>query len=616
MKAPLINLPQTRPFESTQGFLLRLAEANAYPAVEWLQRIDGLRAHLRDLVGTAIFGFMPKWLGELGTPVVVPPGFDQKFCLGRRAKCCVACLLTAPYWRAIWEHRLYVACHIHGTELVDTCLACGSKLCWRRASIMRCRCGSEISSWEQVEASRSSVDAALHIWHAFVRATGVQEDAVGRRISALEDLSLPSIASLISHLGATTETTEYMLTPKEWRNLTLSDTSRLVAAAYSRLTDWPYKFHDFLREEERSIGNDAETSLQSPRVRRLKKFLFHELAPDLNFLLDGFRGYMRDLSMNTLDKRRHWATDGDIQSQAYVAATVAARQLGIRAATLHALTTRVGVTEIPKPGGVRRHFTLIKRTALSSLKQELADEISLRAMSLLLGISMPRVEQLADVGMLKRRTVTHGLISTSLFRRSEAADLIDSIKSSEDTVTCPDREISFAEVSKYFLSQRAEFVSLIRAVQEKHINLRRWDESARGIAGAVFGRDEFLDWHRRQCCVGGVTIPEAAIHLHIKQEVAYHLVKSGLLKGRVAIRGRRTATLITPVALSDFEQRYVSAVELATATSLSVGTIMEILSVAGITPICGPRMDGSRQNIYRRSDVKRVVEALNTTANA
>ncbi|MCA8153159.1 hypothetical protein [Burkholderia contaminans] len=427
---------------------------------------------------------------------------------------------------------------------------------------------------------------------------------------------MPSIASLILHLGATTDTTEYMLTPKAWRNLTLSETSRLIAAAYSRLTDWPFKFHDFLREEERSIRDAGETSLQSPRLRRLKKFLLHELASDLNFLLDGFRGYMRDQSMDTLDRRRHWATVDDIQSQAYITATAAARQLGIRAATLHALAARVGVTETPKPGGIRRHFTLIKRTALSSLKQELVDEIGLRTMSLLLGVSMPRVEQLADVGMLKRRTVTHGLISTSFFRRSEASELIDSIKRCGEAVANPDREISFAEVSKYFLSQRAEFVSLIRAVQEQRISLRRWDESARGIAGAIFGREEFLNWHRQQCCIGGVTIPEAAVHLHIKQEVAYHLVKSGLLKGRRAIRGRRTVTLITPDALSDFEQGYVSAVELAKAASLSVGTVMAILSDIGIAPICGPQTDGSRQNIYRRGDIKLASEALNTSAKA
>ncbi|WP_155774590.1 hypothetical protein [Burkholderia stagnalis] len=319
--------------------------------------------------------------------------------------------------------------------------------------------------------------------------------------------------------------------------------------------------------------------------------------------------------MDTLDRRRHWATANDIQSQAYVTATVAARRLGIRAATLHALATRVGVTEIRKAGGIRRHFTLIKRTALSSLKQELLDEISLRSMSLLLGISMPRVEQLADVGLLKCRTVTRGLVSTSFFRRSEASELIDSLKSDGSAVACPDREISLAEVCKYFLSQRAEFVSLIRAVQEQRINLRRWDDSARGIAGAIFGREDFLNWHRQQCCVGGVTIPEAAVHLHIKQEVAYYLVKSGLLKGQVAIRGRRTVTLITPGALSDFRQRYVSAAELATAMSLSVGAVMATLSDAGIAPICGPQTDGSRQHIFRRRDVELVSEALHASAN-
>lgn len=473
--------------------------------------------------------------------------------------------------------------------------------------MMRCHCGSEISSWEQAEASPSSVDAARQIWRAFVKAIDVRKDSDRPHISAIDDLSLASVASLISHLGATTDTTECMLSPKAWRNLALLETSRLISAAYSRLTDWPLKFHDFLREEERLIEGTAVTS---PRLHRLKKFLFHDLPPDLNFLLDGFRGYMRDESMGTLDRRRGWATDSDIQSQAYVAATVAARQLGIRAVTLHTLAARVGVTEVRKPGGIRRHFTLIERTALSSLKQELSDEISLRKISLLLGTSTSRVEQLADLGLLNRRAVTHGLVSTSLFRRSDALELIDSLKGGGRVLAHTDREISFAEISKYFLSQRAEFVALIRAVQEQRINLSRWDESARGIAGAIFGREEFLNWHRQQCCVGGVTIPEAAAHLDVKQEVAYHLVRSGLLKGRVAVRGRRAVTLITTDALSDFEQRYVSSVELAAAMSLSVGKVVAVLSDFGVSPICGPQTDGSRQNMFRRGDVALVSEAL------
>jgi len=468
---------------------------------------------------------------------------------------------------------------------------------------MRCLCGSEISSWEQAEASRSSVDAARQIWLAFVKAIDAQKGAGKPQISAIDDLCLASVASLISHLGATTDTTQYMLSPKAWRNLTLLETSRLISVAYSRLTDWPLNFHDFLREEERSIENVAATS---PRVHRLKKFIFHDLPPDLNFLLDGFRGYMRDESVGTLDRRRGWATDSDIQCQAYVAATVAARQLGIRAATLHALAVRVGATQVRKPGGIRRHFTLIERAALSSLKQELSDEISLRKISLLLGISTSRVEQLAEVGLLKRRTVTHGLLSTSLFRRSKALELIDSLKGGGRVVAPPNRQISFAEVSKYFLSQRAEFVSLIRAVQEQHINLSRWDEGARGVAGAFFGREEFLDWHRQQCCIGGMTVPEAAAHLHVKQEVAYHLVRSGLLKGRAAVRGRRVITLITTDALSNFEQRYVSSVEIAAAMSRSVGEVVAVLSGFGISPICGPQTDGSRQNMFRRRDVELV----------
>ncbi|SAK40850.1 Helix-turn-helix domain protein [Caballeronia fortuita] len=612
MTTTLLNLPEPRPSESVQGFLLRLAEANACPTVEWLQRVDGLDAHLRALVGTSIFGFVPKWLGIFEVPAAVPPAFEQKFCLGRRARCCVACALAAPYWRAIWEHRLYVACHVHSLELVDTCPNCGIELCWKRAAILRCPCGSEITSWKQVEANHASVDAAQHIWRAFVGATGALQDIAVSQTSAVDELSFSSIAALISHLGATTDTTEYMLSPKAWRNLSLSETLRLISAAYSRLTDWPIKFHEFLREEDQSVANAA---VISPRLRRLKRFLFHDLSPDLTFLLDGFRAYMREQSMDTLDRRRHWATIGDIESQAYVAATAAARQLGIRAATLHTLATRVGVTEIKRRGGIRRHFTLIKRTALASIKQELSAEISLRNISLLLGVSTSRVEQLADAGLLKRRTVTHGLVSTSFFRRCDALELVASLKKGGYVITHPDCEISFTEVCKYYLAQRAEFISLIRAVQEQRMNLRRWNESARGMAGAIFGRGEFLNWHRQQCCIGGMTVSEAAAHLHVKQEVAYHFVKSGLLKGRVAVRGRRSVTLITSDALSDFEQRYISSAELAAGASLPVRKVVAVLFDLGVSPICGPQTDGSRQNIFRRRDVELVSEAFKAAAN-
>lgn len=480
----------------------------------------------------------------------------------------------------------------------------------------RCHCGSEISTWEQVEASRFSLDVAEHIWRAFAEVIGMPNDAESFQVGVLDGVSLPSIASLICQLGATTETTEYMLSPKVWRNLASSDTHRLIAAAYSRLADWPFKFHDFLREEDRSIEADGVSLRQSPRVRRLKQFLFRELPPDLNFLLDGFRGYMRDQALHTLDHRHPWATTDDIQSQAYIAANVAARQLGVRVSTLHALATRVGVKAIRKPGRTRRHFTLIQRAALSSLKQHLADEISLRTTSKLLGISASRVEQLADVGLLTRRTVTHGLVSTSLFQRREALALIESIRDSVRGPATADQEVSVAEACRYFLSQRAEFVSLVRAMQEGRLSVKRWNESAPGIAGAIFGRREFLNWHRQQCCIGGMTVPEAAAHLHVKQEVAYQLVKMGILKGRVAVRGRRTATLITSDSLSDFEQRYISSVELAAAMALSAGKVVVHISDLGVSPICGPKTDGSRQNFFRRRDVDLVSEALKALSDA
>lgn len=118
-------------------------------------------------------------------------------------------------------------------------------------------------------------------------------------------------------------------------------------------------------------------------------------------------------------------------------------------------------------------------------------------------------------------------------------------------------------------------------------------------------RREVQAWlaHWRESNGRGYSITDAAGILGIKAQVAYHLVRCGLLES--------TSSPLTQVrrvsrdGIAKFEARYVSLVEIAKRSGIAPKQALHHLQ---IHPVAGPAIDGCRQYFYLRSDVERLLD--------
>ena len=103
----------------------------------------------------------------------------------------------------------------------------------------------------------------------------------------------------------------------------------------------------------------------------------------------------------------------------------------------------------------------------------------------------------------------------------------------------------------------------------------------------------------------GMSIPETATALHIKQEVAYFLIQRKILEATVVKGPKREEWRVSDAQLKRFRDTYVFARDLAARSGFSSRKVISWLSAVGVHPCSGPRVDGGRQFIFRRDDLQR-----------
>lgn len=94
--------------------------------------------------------------------------------------------------------------------------------------------------------------------------------------------------------------------------------------------------------------------------------------------------------------------------------------------------------------------------------------------------------------------------------------------------------------------------------------------------------------------------------MKLKEQVAYQLVRAGLLATEIIPENGRPLTLIPTKALNDFEAAFVSAVTLALRLKTSPRHLTQLLQEEGVQPVTGPTVDGGRQTFFRTADVATV----------
>ena len=97
------------------------------------------------------------------------------------------------------------------------------------------------------------------------------------------------------------------------------------------------------------------------------------------------------------------------------------------------------------------------------------------------------------------------------------------------------------------------------------------------------------------------TVPQIAGILNVKQEVAYFLVRNGILASSVEVIGRREAAMVDREALDTFRTRYVFARDLARLHKTSSRSLQDRLVEINIHPVVSPSPGTCRQLIYEQT---------------
>lgn len=169
--------------------------------------------------------------------------------------------------------------------------------------------------------------------------------------------------------------------------------------------------------------------------------------------------------------------------------------------------------------------------------------------------------------------------------------------------TCPWSEVLRLLVPSYLTCQFIDAVSKGR-LQLYCVQLHRCpDEVLRNAHLIVADVKRWLAVQsstqlESQC--GWLTITQAAKHLGLKSEVAYHLVNCGLLETERRQSGRRFAAFVSHEALERFSTRFVPLSRLASEHGIASKHSTQWARSMSLNLVSGPDIDGGRQYFIER----------------
>jgi hypothetical protein len=158
-------------------------------------------------------------------------------------------------------------------------------------------------------------------------------------------------------------------------------------------------------------------------------------------------------------------------------------------------------------------------------------------------------------------------------------------------------------LAKFLISDGDEFVAFIRAIHVGDLPVLKQAPTDH-VGRWLLDKEDVASWRARRQEDGQTkfSIMETAMQLGVKQEVAYALVRAGLLPVVMEAAGRRTAQWVTRAALDQFRRQFVFGAELAKTMQTSPKKLVQVLKAAGVQAVAGPDIDSvpCRQYVWRR----------------
>lgn len=587
--------------EGPQGYLLRLAEENCMSLHElkqigvrydsiWLARnrllpdeaLDpDLHAHVRRMCG------LVQDKGRV---------WNQ-----RHARFCPLCLVEEPVWRASWELLFHDCCPHHGVWLVDQCGSCGQMVSWKRDSLLRCQCGSDLRQ-------ETPGDAPASLCHL---ASLLEAKLLGRTIDdeppALAGLDLEQTQRLIRYLGG------YLNPGSGPKPLKLRNASSLQASwpvsslAAEILAHWPQAFHACWSRMQNQIEGDR---LGLKEVFRRAHFYLYKGLWESAFrpVRDSFEIWLSQHWKFGLSKRNRLAETLLANAQ-WIPAQVAANQIGVSTKKIRSMVREGFLDGQESISATGRHFIVVRRDQLDTVMARLENEITMAKAMAMLGIGKIRLRRILKLLFPTARRVSPTGPMPWCVPRNEV-ELLLALAEDLPKVSIPEEDqVALAHVLRFWTWTTEQVVSLIDAVKHGRMRpLSVW-EGGTGIAGWVFDRTQLKAWvaSLTKGNLVWVTVPQIAESLGIKQQMAYWLCQNGYIHaeklGSCSGSGRtELGSRIRVEEVDRFRHEYMFGRDIATHLGTTSLKVRRLLGEYGIFPIRGHTVIPPRMLVYQATE--------------
>lgn len=577
--------PYPWPNEGILGYIRRLARENGYPTIGYL--VQG--CYRRTTPGQVLDVLDPTIDCTYRFASDLIKTYSERFNL-RNRRICPHCWRDAPVDRPLWEWKLGVACPIHHCYLIESCPCCEQIWQGGLTRLSPC-CETHLRNCDPDDASENIVTLMAKLIDAW-ETNNVPLSKYGAGLTWVE------WTHLIQLIGgyATSPTAPRPSRPAGLHGLLEART--VVSAAADALMNWPQEFKHYLDCQLQQYPMSATVPIGLKKVfGRLYKHLFVTLkGPGFDGLRAEFARYVSDhlpylitrrnqFLLRHLDKPPTWSTLAQASRQT--------RQSKRRVASL----VKAGTID----GSVRRYVngreSILIRTIEDVDGNSTKDTIlTLTAVVTSLGLKKSRVIQLVEAGLIRTAYRHNAMEQWAVLQSS-----LEKFRARPKVLGSARVLVSLKWLIQYKLTT-PEFVELVRAVLDGELCLAMFPSER--MSDWNFDREVVDEWIkiRRRVPSVGITIPQAAIELGIKQQVAYDLVRVGLLQSEYTVT-KNAIRVIPPSALVSFRKELIALSELARCMQYSPRKMLVKLAAYGVLPVTGPSVDGGRQYYVKRREV-------------
>ncbi|MFT4206249.1 MAG: helix-turn-helix domain-containing protein [Ralstonia sp.] len=398
--------------------------------------------------------------------------------------------------------------------------------------------------------------------------------------------------------------------------LKLKDAGALTVAipiaqgAGKALMSWPYGFEgmlDAIREQRRKGYSWKIREAMGP----IYKDIYHYLKdPRFDFVRTAFESYIIDHWEAPLACRNRNIGLQLVRNHTWAPVREAAKRSGVAPALLRRMAKGREIPMREQTHKSGRCSRIVNLATLRNYVGRVQQAMTVEQTAACLGISRKRIRQLLEAGLL---AVLGGPPRAGQRWWIDPISLDRCAHSGRQMATAPKTSVSVAQLAKCSIASAESFVSLIGAIQTGELSVWVPPGSKQEMGKWRLSKDDLAKWRPVAETVGAsrLSVSDVAVQLGVKSEVAYALVRAGLLPATTDRAGRRVAQWVDVPAMHEFRERYILGTELATLAGTSPKQVTQRLMARGIQPIAGPR---SARTFCRQYVWQRMAGVLNAAA--